>query len=318
MGNVYENPSDYWPAAVNAGKMDDVCYSVCYRVVPSILVVSKSLAGDLESWNIEQMMETIRNSPAESLQMGLDSMGIVLQYGLAGRDNPQFIDYDAGVSHLAEQPFIDFLDFAKNYGDDLYYAGPNQEEAAEYYRDGRLAAHYQTMYSYSDLGFVSACFQNQEVLIGMPCSQGRGVYMSPVDLCLNKSSSSLEGARDFLQYLVSVEGQLDFHRNTFIWAGFSCRRDVVETLLDEYQESGGDQMTYSNLGVTVKNTAMTDEQVGQFMALFEDAKPQPQISSELTDIIEEELAPYFAGDCSGEEAARKLHSRVQLYLDEKK
>ena len=48
--------------------------------------------------------------------MGLDSMDIVLRYGLATRDNPQFIDYDAGISHLAEQPFIDFLEFAKNYG----------------------------------------------------------------------------------------------------------------------------------------------------------------------------------------------------------
>lgn len=44
-------------------------------------------------------------------------------------------------------------------------------------------------------------------------------------------------------------------------------------------------MTFSNLGITVKSTALTDEQVGQLMVLFE-------------------------------EAAGKLHNRVQLYLEE--
>lgn len=54
------------------------------------------------------------------------------------------------------------------------------------------------------------------------------------------------------------------------------------------------------------------------MALFEDARPEPQIPSELADIIQEELAPFFAGDCSAEEAAGKLDNRVQLYLEERK
>lgn len=319
LDDVYENPSDYWPAALDAGKVNGVCYSVCYRVVPSILAVSKSLAGDLESWDTAQMMEAVRMSPAESLQMGLDSMDIVLQYGLADRNNPQFIDYDAGVSHLAEQPFLDFLEFAKNYGDDLYYAGPNHDEAAQYYQDGRLAALYQTMYGYGDFLMPSACFQGQEVLIGMPSALGRGIYISPVNLCLNSSSPSIEGAGAFLRYLVSAQGQLKFHQtDKLVLAGFSCRRDVVRSLLNEYQEKGGDRMISNNLGITVENTALTAEQAEQFMALFEDARPEPQIPSKLADIIQEELAPFFAGDCSAEEAAGKLDNRVQLYLEERK
>ncbi len=317
LDDIYENPSEYWPAVLEAGQKDDVLYSVCYRVVPSVLAVSKSLAGDLESWDTAQMMEAVRRSPAESLQMGLDSMGIVLQYGLADRDNPQFIDYDAGVSHLAEQPFLDFLVFAKNYGDNLYYAGPNHDEAAEYFQDGKLAALYQKMYGYGDFLYASACFQGQEVLIGMPATQGRGIYMAPVALCLNNNSPSAEGARDFLRYLVSSQGQLKFHgSDKHIWAGFSCRRDVVETLLNEYQERDGDQVISSNLGIAVKYTALTEGQAGQLMALFEEARPEPEIPYELENIIREELEPYFAGDCSAEEAAGKLHNRVQIYLEE--
>ena len=35
-------------------------------------------------------------------------------------------------------------------------------------------------------------------------------------------------------------------------------------------------------------------------------------------MVAEELAPYFSGDISAEEATQKLDSRVQLYLDEQK
>ncbi len=318
--DIYEEPSDYWPAVLEDGKRKDVLYSICYREVLSFLSVNKSLAGELESWDAAQMMEAVRKSPAESLQMGLDSMDIVLRYGLADLNNTQFIDYGAGVSHLAEQPFLDFLEFAKEYGDNLYYADANYEEAGDYYQEGRLAAFYQTINSYSDFLFASACFQGQEVLIGMPSVQGRGIYLSPVQLCLNSSSSQKDGAKAFLRYLVSQEGQLKFFRNDSFKAGFSCRRDVVEKLLEEYQEktggNGGWRGGSSKWGIYVENEPLSDEQTEQFMALFEDAGLEPQIPSEVESIVREELAPYFAGDCSAQEAAGKLHNRVQLYLEE--
>lgn len=319
LDNIYEEPSAYWPAVLEDGKRD-VLYRICYREVLSFLSVNKSLAGELESWDTAQMMEAVRKSPAESLQMGLDSMDIVLRYGLADLNNTQFIDYSAGVSHLAEQSFLDFLEFAKEYGDHLYYSDLNYEEAGDYYREGRLAAFYQTIYSYSDFLFASACFQGQEVLIGMPSVQERGIYMSPVQLCLNSRSPYKDGAKAFLRYLVSTEGQLNFFRNDFIKAGFSCRRDVVEKLLEEYQEKAmekdGRRSASSMWGIYVENEPLTDEQIGQLMALLETARLEPQIPSEVESIVREELAPYFAGDCSALEAAGKLHNRVQLYLAE--
>lgn len=39
---------------------------------------------------------------------------------------------------------------------------------------------------------------------------------------------------------------------------------------------------------------------------------------EVSGMVWEELAPYFAGQKTAEEAAKALDSRVQLYLDERK
>lgn len=315
LDDLITNPSDFWPAIWDASETDGVLYGISMRFLPSFLFVSKSLAGDLESWDIAQMMEAVQKSPAESLQLGLDSMDIVLQYGLAARDNPQFIDYETGVSHLSEQLFIDFLEFAKKYGDDLYYTNAAYEEAGDYYRDGKIAAIEIEMYSPRYLLYASSCFEGQEVLIGMPSIQGRRVYMSPVRVCLNSNSPVKEGAKEFLRYLLSEEGQLLYLQN--VLGGISCRKDVSEQYLNEYQEETENGKTYFHQwGIDAVSVPMTDEQREQLWNFLEEAVPQPSIPSEIEAVVREELVPYFAGDCSAKEAAEKLNNRVQLYLDE--
>ncbi|MDE5587801.1 MAG: extracellular solute-binding protein [Acetatifactor sp.] len=315
--DVIQNPADYWPGCLEYGERNGVLYSIPYYMVVSCLTASESLTGGLNAWTLEQMMEAVRRSPAESLEIDLDSLNIVLQYGLGIRDNTQFIDYDAGVSHLAEQPFIDFLEFAKKYGDNLYYtANSDYSEAAEYYHDGRLAFYTLTMYDPSRLLFSSVLFQGQDALIGMPSTQGRGVYMGCNALALNNNSPSKDCAREFLRYLMSREGQIEFVRNTLT---FSCRKDVTEMILEDYQlQSAESESSYGRFGLISKSTPLSDEQIEQLFSLFEDARPKWELPSEIYNIACEELEPYFVGDCSAEDAAWKLSNRVQLYLDERK
>lgn len=326
LDDVIENPSDFWPASLEIGRRDGVLYGICGNVYFSYQAVSESLAGGLDAWTLEQMMDAVRKSPAKSLQQGLDGMGIALQYGLMTRDNPQFIDYDAGVSHLTEQPFIDFLEFAKEYGDNLHYADAGCEEASDYYQDGQIAVFSCLMLEPSDLLCASALFRGQEVLIGMPAEKGRGVYMvSPMEFCLNSNSPSKEGAKEFLRYLVSAEGQgrLYRFRQKGSLSGFSCRRDVTEAILNASQEEAEKYKNPANgksaiglWGMHVENIPLSEEQVGQFFALFEEARPKPSIPPVISAIIEEELAPYFAGECSAAEAAGRMDNRIQLYFGE--
>lgn len=148
LDDLIENVSDYWPACLENGKTEGVLYSIPYRVALSGLVTSKALAGGLESWTLDQMMDAVQNSSAVSLEQNMSGIDIVIQYGLMSPDNPQFIDYDAEVSHFTEQPFLDFLEFADKYDDRLDYPSPDQ--AAEYYKDGKLAVFYLTMNGPSD------------------------------------------------------------------------------------------------------------------------------------------------------------------------
>ncbi|MBO5283630.1 MAG: extracellular solute-binding protein [Lachnospiraceae bacterium] len=316
--DIIEDPAEYWDACLETGKIDGVTYGVPYRIYLSLLTASQTLVGDREAWTLEQMMETIRNSPAEALEMGKDGIDLVLQYGLMTPDNPQFIDYEAGVSHLTEPSFLSFLEFAEDYSDQLTYTA-DRSNAAEYYQNGLLAAYYLTVNNPGDLLFPISCYENEEVLVGLPHSQGRGVYMGAELLYLNSSSSCKEGAKEFLRYLLSAEGQLCYVKNYNNYSALSCRRDITETVLQMYQTINDKTHPdiHSYLGVTYEVVPLDEEQISQFWSLFEDAEPEWRWPSGLAAIINEELAPYFAGDCSSAEAAEKLDSRIQLYLNEK-
>ena len=63
------------------------------------------------------MYEAVGNSPAQVLEMGMDSVGIVMAYGLHDEENKTFIDWEKGESHLMEEPFLELMAFAKEYGD---------------------------------------------------------------------------------------------------------------------------------------------------------------------------------------------------------
>ncbi len=326
LDDIVENPADYWSAALESGVHDGFTYGIPYRVYLSFLITSKSLAGDLESWDLEQMMEAVRNSPAEALEMNKTGMNIVLKYGVLTL-NPKFIDYEAGKSHLTEKPFLDFLEFAKLYGDDLYYSEPERmshDEAGDYYRDGKLAVYCLYLNTPSDLLLAPAFFQGREALIGNPQEGGRGISMYTDLLCLNVNSPCKEGAKEFLRYLISAEGQQRFVQNYSPLddhSTFSSRRDVTEMVLDAYQISTTSRAmsdVVNICGITYDEAPLSEEQIAQFWALFEDAKPEFSWPSEIYDMACEELVPYFAGDCTAEDAAAKLENRVQLYLDENK
>jgi len=313
LDDVLENPSDYWTGILDTGKIDGITYGIPYTCTLSLPVASKSLTGELEAWNMEQMMECVRNSPAETLSMDMDGLRIALRYCLTNKNNPRLIDYDAGVSHLTEQLFVDFLEFAKSYGDSVGY-----RDAAEEYREGRLAVFDLTITRPEDLLFAAECFQGEETFIGLPSEQGRGISVESDLLYLNSSSQCKEGAKEFLRYLMSEDGQLSYV-SSFFHKPFSCRRDVTEAVVEEFQSA---QYTpydiYDRQGVSYQLAPLDEDQLRQLWELFEDAGPAFSLPEGLLAIVIEELSPFFAGDCSAEDAAQKLDNRIQLYFDERR
>lgn len=303
------------PAALDYGRYQGEVYGVPYEVHLSVLVCSEELAAGRSSWNVEEMMDSVRQSEASVLHWGLSGSSIVYWFGLSDKDNREFIDWENGESHLAEEPFIRFLEFAKEYQDQGNIGSFG--EASVLIRNGVIAtANANVLYSnFMFLEDAERSFQDGAVYIGLPKVDGRGVYLRSNCFYVNSNSKNIEGCLEFLNYLISEEAQRKMSRYVVssvsmpqvgeeveMSAPFNIRKNILQEQIQNYTGDEG----------------LTQQQAETVFQLLLNAEAWNSPVDQIMSMVDEELDPYFAGERTAKEAAEKLHNRVQLYLDERK
>ena len=61
---------------------------------------------------------------------------------------------------------------------------------------------------------------------------------------------------------------------------------------------------------------LTREQADRFLAMLEIAQPFPSFNNTIFEMVQNEAAPFFAGERSAEDTAKLIQSKVSLYLAE--
>lgn len=303
------------PAALDYGRYQGEVYGVPYEVNLSVLVCSEELAAGRSSWNVEEMMESVRQSEASVLHWGLSGSEIVYWFGLSDKDNRDFIDWENGESHLTEEPFLRFLEFAKEY-QDQGIAG-NYGEVGNLLKNGVIATANANV-GRSNFEFLKEyehSFQDGAVYIGLPKADGRGVYLRSTCIYVNSNSKNTEGCLEFLNYLIAEEAQRKMSRYVVssvsmpqvgeeveMSAPFNIRKNILQEQIQSY----------------IGDEGLTQQQAETVLQLLLDAEAWNSPVDQIFSMVSEELDPYFAGERTAKEAAEKLHNRVQLFLDERK
>lgn len=315
LDGAVEERSSFLESAFAAGETNGELYGIPYSCYPYFLAVAPGLK-DADAWTLDEMCQAVRNSPAEVLETDTDGVDIVMNYGLHDEENKAFIDWEKGESHLTERPFLDLLAFAKEYADQGRYS---RSEVGERLADGRIAGAMIVLSSPEMLNRARACFNGEAACIGYPRETGSGCYMETSRLYLNRNAGNREGAIDFLRYLLSEEGQRQYMEYSS-WRYLPVRRSLVQESLDRYQQNVKDPPTqnYDDKGIYYRLDKLDEEQIETFWRILDNSVPAVFKADDIWSMAEEELQPYFNDARSAEEAASALHSRVQLYLDERK
>lgn len=321
---VLEDGDDLWAAALETGRIDGVQYGIPYECSLVMATYSGNFAGDRLSWTLPELMETVRESGAETLQWGFNGIEIVLFYGLYDNDNKDFVDWETGESHLDEEPFKELLKFAREYADEEVNIVPNFEGLAKDVAAGRILAVYNffggiTNWSYiwgNAWNSLENIFQGELSCIGYPRSEGNGIYVTPSMFYMNANSDKEEGVKEFLRYMLSDESQQRINSPYTIGnIGTDPYLPVRLSALEKSIEMARDRNEQGKTGNS-SYPALTEEQAAWAHFLIENAQPGNWKVKKVEHIIREELEPYFQGQRSVEETVRILNNRVQLYLDE--
>ena len=327
LDDVPESGQQYFQAAFQRGMVDGKLYGIPYNCnTPACAVYSQSFSAGRESWTLPELMEAVRASDAKILQKGLRGFFIVRNYGLYDVGNTAFIDWEKGESHLDEKPFVEFLEFAKEYADDRESGGMNYgEETAEMLASGELLAVDLSGDLLYYTNYLKACFDGEPAMLGYPRTEGNGIYVYTFNLYLNASTQCEEGAKEFLRFLISENEQKRLVTKSDERDMSSISIPVNLGALDAYIATSlgmspryAQSSTVSYQGIRFEMRELTDEDIKTFRWMIDQAHPHDGRVLGILNMVNEELEPYFSGTVSAEEAACKLDNRVQLYLDERK
>lgn len=322
---VISEEGDFWQAALDNCRVDGVLYGIPYECGLSYAAYSQELVASRSSWTLLELMEAVRASEVELLQPGLDGIGIVQYYGLYDNSNTTFIDWEKGESYLSEEPFLELLEFAREYADTGDYPTSQQGDMLQ---EGKIAAEVSDSWldTMKQLNYLEACFAGEPACIGYPAKEGNGIFVSCRKLYLNSSSENPEGCKEFFQFLLSEESQKKYVEFGREWTGesvvvsnLSTRISVLEhSIALKKLEKANAGSGGSEIGINYSIDGFTEEQEQRFWFLIDNAKPANWHAQDIMWMVNEELQPYFSGQRTAREAAAMLDSRVQIYLDERK
>ncbi len=309
-------PLDDWlpedrllPQTVESGRVEGHCYIAPYEFSLQSLITTREIAGERTQWTLGEMKEVMAERPAEFFYGGASGQDVL--YCMIGMDeeNTAFVDWEQGICHFDTEEFVSLLECSGAWADmrknrDVAYG---KEELIS-----RLALVEQlwrtpaTLESYytnlEELG--GSC-----VYIGYPTESGNGSFVEGWGFAINRSSTCKDGAKAFLEYLMSPKVQWERWEET---GNLPVDRELLERVMKESVGilSDGQEAASSHSGIP------GEEEIQYYWELLLNSKAVGNRYNGIQDIISEETAGYYEGNRDPWEVAGVLQNRVQLYLDE--
>lgn len=313
-------------SALETGRTDGTLWGIPYEFTLDFAAYHASAIGKADNIDIKALMNMVERSGVKKLDLYDGPLQIVYKYGLYDESNTDYIDWKKGKSKLTGEKFLKLLEFAGQYGH-------CREDVSTLKQQDVFASHpfngTFTFYSFTEMQKELGEYK----ILGYPREEGNGIYMSTSRIYVNSRSTKDAGCIGFLQYLISSRGQAvyvsyditDDARNRRDAGGFfvnqqamfPVNREVIELMIEkEDGNNAKNQFVMDSGKILYLTPPISETQKDEFWYLVEHALPAKFRIEKLKSIVEEELEPYFDGHTTVEEAARKLNSRIQMYLDE--
>ncbi len=273
----------------------------------------------------DEFMNKVRSSGADILECGKKGEDIVLDYFLSDTTNTDYIDWENGVSHLTEDPFLRVIEFAKEFEDSEYSNDGQIPYEAGYVKSGKvLFKQLEIDDIYTDINFAKALFGSDYFYMGYPTVNGNGTVIEPSSLFLSSFSKEKEGALEFIKYCASLQHQdmiADWtspEKGCFgIRPKLPIRQESFERMIGKKRHNEYEIYYSDSNGLKYKAVDLEDKDISKLETAAGEASGRKNLSDEVIEMIEEELSYYFEGVCSAQEAADALDSRITVYLSEK-
>ena len=296
--------------------LDSLCVSgrqerLCFSGDPSTLCMKAEYLPEGFDGSVQAKLSLYENPPA-GMTLFPDSYPKSQVFGLLTQDMDCYIDRDAGTCSFDSPEFIRILKICNQAPD-----RPSARDSSRDYVDDKA------LLRYSPMGCVRS-WQTQQLymgtdeiaLPGFVMAGGNGaVWMPSNPFAVNRNSLYKEEIWDFIKFGLREDNQIRM-QETADWTVpvlRSAAKQQIEAQLhpdttwQQTLQIGSDEVAFPD----------PDPMLGeQIMEWLDGISAGGMWTPAVVVILQEESERYFAGDCTAEECARAIESRVTLYLSE--
>ena len=325
MDNVFE-----------AYRVDGVLYQAVPKYYIRTWIGKKSMVGDRDHWTMDDVKQAATKLVGDKSIFGLGMTRDGFIYQMMNYCGSDFIDRKEGKCNFNNQNFISMLEYAKTLpesedeGGDEDYWQHYWETYQTMYRENRallmecnLSDAYNIKYS------VNGQMGEDVSYIGFPTETGSGSYIEAyLSYAISSRSANQEGAWEFVRFFLTE----DYQKNEDYKYGYTDGMPIIKKLVREqvdktmekpyWTDENGQKVEYDD------TYYINDEEIiiqpftqAQADALFNflcSVKNTSYSDENISKIVDEEIASFFAGSKSASDVANMIQNRVQLYLNENK
>lgn len=315
---------DFMPNIVEAFSVDGELYILVPSYSIDTLVAKTSDVGKERGWTVQEVQELLASRPEGTQFLVNATRNDVMQHciSLAGS---QFIDWESGTCNFNSDAFIQMLEFVGSFPEEVNWENLPDEFWDNYdsmWRDGRAIAQMSNVGDLRNFNSMEkGSFGEEITMIGFPSADGDGSAIWPsLQFALSAKSRVKDGAWEFLRTFLMDEYQEKIEYS------FPLSIEQLNTRVEEamkrpyYMDENNQKVEYDETayigGVEIPITPITRERADEIVEQLYSFTQVYRLDETLLNIIQEEAAPYFAGQKNAKEVASIIQSRVQIYVNE--
>ena len=316
--------SDFVYCAQNAYADGDKLYCVFPTFSVQGVVMKKSLYK--EGMTLDDVIAWEQQTGCKAFADYYDKKNILSLLMSYGMDS--FLDPVTGKCNFDSPEFIKVLEYANTYPDQIgddYYETYDYDSAQSKYREGKTLM--MTMYLNNFRGYnyqVHESFGDDYIFCGMPVGT-TGLQLSPDTVVgISDKSNHKEAAWEFIASVFKNDENGD-NGNFY---GFPALTSQMETAKKDAQgkpywvDEDGNKNYYDDYywigGEEVPLEPLKQAEIDSVTDFITHITTTGTWDDELNQIVDEEAAPFFAGQKSAADVAKVIQSRLQIYINEKK
>lgn len=301
-----------WPAALERGNVNGQLAGIPLEaVVESLLVSDEIWEGD--HWTLEEALEVLETHTENQYpivsNIAFDNYDVFSWLVLKSLADSPFLDMEKGTCNFDNPLFIRALELTGTYGRSFDFI-----EAQALYPEKNWTA-MRVSVNIGNFEDYKSILGEQYHIVGFPTTGESGTYWnSGMLLVVNGETEHLREAGLLLEELLSYDRQYTLSYSAPV------RRDMLDNRLRAHSYNGKDGM-YIEFGNGMMKELTPgpagDYRIGEFNGAMEKSVGRAVDTSEIENILLEEVGSYFSGDKDAEAVAQLIQNRVQLYLKER-